>query len=114
MARADNDGTQISGFPASSFIGNQLCGPPLTKNCSAANGEINPSMRNENKGGDGNGDGVDWFYVAMAIGFGTGFGAFILPLMVSRRWSGIYFQFLDRMWTRILILYAKATRFHAV
>ncbi|OMP04471.1 hypothetical protein COLO4_09595 [Corchorus olitorius] len=101
--------TQISGFPASSFTGNQLCGPPLTQNCSAATGEINPSMRNEDKR-----DEVDWFYVAMGTGFGTGFGAFLVSLMVSRRWSRIYFGFLDRMWTRILLLYAKATRFHAV
>ncbi|OMP04478.1 hypothetical protein COLO4_09602 [Corchorus olitorius] len=99
--------TQISTFKVSSFIGNRLCGPPLTQNCSAANGRIH-STRNE-----GRGDEVDWFYVAMAIGFGTGFGVFLVPLMLSRRWSCIYFKFLDRMWTRILLLYAKATRSHA-
>ncbi|OMP04479.1 hypothetical protein COLO4_09603 [Corchorus olitorius] len=102
--------TQILGFSASSFTGNQLCGPPLTQNCSAASGETNPSMQNEGKGDDGNGVEVDWFYVAMAIGFGIGFGAVLVPLTVNRRWSCIYFRFLDRMWTRLVLLHAKATR----
>ncbi|XVF29510.1 hypothetical protein REPUB_Repub15cG0129000 [Reevesia pubescens] len=103
--------TQLQGFNASSFIGNRLCGPPVTKNCSTVNGE-NPNMRNEGKN-DGKGLQVDWFYVIMAIGFAAGFGAVLVPLMLSRWWRFLYFQFLDQMWTRLVLLYAKATRFHA-
>ncbi|XVF29533.1 hypothetical protein REPUB_Repub15cG0129600 [Reevesia pubescens] len=103
--------TQLQGFDASSFIGNRLCGPPVTKNCSTINGE-NPNMRNEGKN-DGKGLQVDWFYVIMAIGFAAGFGAVLVPLMLSRWWRFLYFQFLDQMWTRLVLLHAKATRFHA-
>ena len=101
--------TQLLGFDASSFTGNRLCGPPVSKNCSA-NGEI-PNTRNEGKKDHDNGLEVDWFYVMMAIGFATGFGAVLVPLMLSRWWSRLYFQFWDQMWTRVVLLYAKATRF---
>ncbi|XVF29520.1 hypothetical protein REPUB_Repub15cG0128300 [Reevesia pubescens] len=94
--------TQLQGFNASSFISNRLCGPPVTKNCSTENGE-NPNMRNEGKN-DGKGLQVDWFYVIMAIGFAAGFGAVLVPLMLSRWWRFLYFQFLDRMWTRLVLL----------
>ncbi|XWS09404.1 hypothetical protein CRYUN_Cryun40dG0082400 [Craigia yunnanensis] len=99
--------TQLHGFDASSFTGNRLCGPPITQNCSV-NGEI-PITRNEGKKDDGNGLQVDWFYVMMAIGFAAGFGAVLVPLMLSRWWRWLYFQFLDQMWTRLVLLYAKAT-----
>ncbi|KAE9445961.1 hypothetical protein C3L33_22140, partial [Rhododendron williamsianum] len=60
--------TQLQGFNASSFVGNKLCGLPLTKNCSVDHGKTTPGA--ENEGDDtGNGSGVDWFYIFMAIGF---------------------------------------------
>ncbi|KAF7149925.1 hypothetical protein RHSIM_Rhsim02G0186100 [Rhododendron simsii] len=63
--------TQLQGFIASSFVGNKLCGLPLTKNCSVDHGKTTPGADNE--GDDiGDGSGVDWFYVFMAIGFAAG------------------------------------------
>ncbi|KAF7128966.1 hypothetical protein RHSIM_Rhsim10G0009400 [Rhododendron simsii] len=63
--------TQLQGFSASSFVGNKLCGLPLTKNCSVDHGKTTPGA--ENEGDDiGDGSGVDWFYVWMAIGFAVG------------------------------------------
>ncbi|KAH7854066.1 hypothetical protein Vadar_009668 [Vaccinium darrowii] len=61
-------GTQLQSFNASSFIGNKLCGLPLSNNCSI--GEETPSQGNkgENAGRDAE---VDWFYLCMALGFGT-------------------------------------------
>ncbi|KAF7150005.1 hypothetical protein RHSIM_Rhsim02G0186200 [Rhododendron simsii] len=35
--------TQLQGFNASSFVGNKLCGLPLTKNCSVDHGKTTPS-----------------------------------------------------------------------
>uniref|UniRef100_A0A2N9J8H1 Leucine-rich repeat-containing N-terminal plant-type domain-containing protein n=1 Tax=Fagus sylvatica TaxID=28930 RepID=A0A2N9J8H1_FAGSY len=47
----------------SSFIGNELCGPPLTDNCT-----INDAKPDTGKGRskDSGGREVDWFYVSMA------------------------------------------------
>ncbi|XP_044463281.1 receptor-like protein EIX1 [Mangifera indica] len=56
--------TQIQGFDASCFTGNNLCGPPLSKNCGVI---VTPSHYNE--GNNGNEHEVDWFYVSMALGF---------------------------------------------
>ncbi|XVF65756.1 hypothetical protein PTKIN_Ptkin09bG0275500 [Pterospermum kingtungense] len=98
--------TQLRGFDASSFTDNRLCGPPVTEKCSV-NGEI-PGTRNEDRKVHANGLEVDWFNVMMAIGFATGFGAVLVPLMLSRWWRWLYFHFLDQMWTRVLLLYARA------
>ncbi|XVF65748.1 hypothetical protein PTKIN_Ptkin09bG0274900 [Pterospermum kingtungense] len=98
--------TSLRGFDASSFTGNRLCGPPVTENCSV-NCEI-PDTRNEDRKNHANGLEVDWFYVIMAIGFATGFGAILVPLMLSWWWRWLYFQFLDQMWTRLVLLYARA------
>ncbi|KAK2991189.1 hypothetical protein RJ640_002303, partial [Escallonia rubra] len=62
-------GTQIQGFNASCFIGNKLCGPPVSKNCTV-NG-VTPDNRNEESKGDR--PEVDWFYLCMALGFVVGF-----------------------------------------
>ena len=62
--------TQLQSLNASSFIGNKLCGPPLTNNC-IVNG-VKPN--NENIGSkDTSGLEVGWFYVSMALGFVVGF-----------------------------------------
>ncbi|XP_044463491.1 receptor-like protein EIX2 [Mangifera indica] len=56
--------TQIQGFDASCFTGNDLCGPSLSKNCGAI---VAPSHYNE--GNVDNEHEVDWFYVSMTLGF---------------------------------------------
>ncbi|XP_050248564.1 receptor-like protein EIX2 [Quercus robur] len=51
--------TQLQSLNASSFIGNELCGPPLIDNCTL--NDVNPNI--ENKGGEETGGlKVDWFY----------------------------------------------------
>ncbi|XP_019157700.1 PREDICTED: receptor-like protein 12 [Ipomoea nil] len=62
-------GTQLQGFNASCYIGNNLCGPPLLQCCSVDDGKI---PKSEYKGDDSS-EVVDWFYVSMAIGFVVGF-----------------------------------------
>ncbi|XP_019157718.1 PREDICTED: probable leucine-rich repeat receptor-like protein kinase At1g35710 [Ipomoea nil] len=84
-------GTQLQGFNASCYIGNNLCGPPLLQSCSVDDGKI---PKNENKGDDSS-EVVDWFYVSMAIGFAVSFWAFCGSLLLVRPWRIVYFQFLD-------------------
>ncbi|XP_031260173.1 receptor-like protein EIX2 [Pistacia vera] len=62
--------TQLSGFEASCFTGNQLCGPPLPNNCTVPTPTINSQSRGKK---DGNEDEVNWFFVSMALGFIVGF-----------------------------------------
>ncbi|XP_031284783.1 receptor-like protein 42 [Pistacia vera] len=73
--------TQLQSFDASCFMGSELCGPPLSNNCTA----YLPTLDHEND--DGNEHEVDWFYVSMEVGFVVGFWSLIGPLLVNRRWS---------------------------
>ncbi|XP_040866341.1 receptor-like protein EIX1 [Glycine max] len=73
-------GTQLQTFDASSFIGNNLCGPPLPINCSS-NGKTHSY-----EGSDGH--GVNWFFVSMTVGFIVGFWIVIAPLLICRSWRG--------------------------
>ncbi|KAL2967348.1 hypothetical protein AAZX31_16G171400 [Glycine max] len=86
-------GTQLQTFDASSFIGNNLCGPPLPINCSS-NGKTHSY-----EGSDGH--GVNWFFVSMAIGFIVGFWIVIAPLLICRSWRYAYFHFLDHVWFKL-------------
>ncbi|KAH1152010.1 hypothetical protein GYH30_045482 [Glycine max] len=86
-------GTQLQTFNASSFIGNNLCGPPLPVNCSS-NGKTHSY-----EGSDGH--GVNWFFVSMTIGFIVGFWIVIAPLLICRSWRYAYFHFLDHVWFKL-------------
>ncbi|WCJ39052.1 hypothetical protein M5689_020074 [Euphorbia peplus] len=70
-------GTQLQNFNSSSFIGNQLCGLPLTKNCSVDNPE--PGFEENDE------DEIDiWFYLSM-VGFVFGFWSVVGSLVFIRR-----------------------------
>ncbi|KAL7219694.1 hypothetical protein ACSBR2_012705 [Camellia fascicularis] len=86
--------TQLQSFNASSFLGNKLCGLPLTKNCSV-DGE-KPNVGNE-------GSEVDWFYLSMAFGFVVGFWGVSIPILFIKSWRYVYFRFLDNVWTRLYV-----------
>ena len=83
--------TQIQSFEASNFIGNKLCGPPLTDNCTT-NG-VKPNRRSK----DNSGLEVDWFYVSMSLGLVVGFWGVCGPLLFNKQWRMMYFQFLDHI-----------------
>ncbi|XP_031258084.1 serine/threonine-protein kinase BRI1-like 1 [Pistacia vera] len=55
-------GTQLQSFDASSFVGNDLCGSPLPKNCTSI--VLTPAY-DHSRGKNGNEHEVDWFYVGM-------------------------------------------------
>uniref|UniRef100_A0A2N9J8V1 Leucine-rich repeat-containing N-terminal plant-type domain-containing protein n=1 Tax=Fagus sylvatica TaxID=28930 RepID=A0A2N9J8V1_FAGSY len=62
--------TQLQSLDASSFVGNNLFGPPLCNNCTID--YVKPNTENE-RSKDFGGLEVDWFYVSMALGFVVGF-----------------------------------------
>ncbi|KAM3693419.1 hypothetical protein ACJW31_08G165400 [Castanea mollissima] len=85
-------GTQLQSFNASNYIGNKLCGPPLTDNCTTSGAKPNI----DNIGcQDTSRHVVDWFYVSMALGFVVGFWSVCGPLLLNKKWRIMYFQFLD-------------------
>ncbi|XP_028085355.1 receptor-like protein EIX2 [Camellia sinensis] len=68
---------QPQSFHASSFTGNKLCGPPLTKNCSD-NGKTPEGNEGDSEGARSE---VDWFYVFMTLGFAVGFWGVSAPIL---------------------------------
>ncbi|XP_065628246.1 receptor-like protein EIX2 [Quercus suber] len=87
-------GTQLQSFNASNYIGNKLCGLPLSNKCTID--DVDPN--NENKGSKHNGGlEVDWFFVSLALGFVVGFWGVCGPLLLNKQWRIMYFQFLDHM-----------------
>ena len=97
--------TQLQSLDASGFIGNELCGPPLTDNCTT--NDAKPNTENKGSKDIGGGHEVDWFYVSMALGFVVGFWVLWGPLLMNRQWRMVYFQFLDRMGYKIRGVVAK-------
>ena len=81
-------GTQLQSFDQSSYDGNQLCGLPLPKKCSA-NGTV---FCNVGNGGEehGNGFATFWFCLGMPFGFVIGFWSVFGPLVIDRRWRSLY------------------------
>ncbi|KAL2577857.1 hypothetical protein GLYMA_16G192800v4 [Glycine max] len=91
-------GTQLQTFDASSFIGNNLCGPPLPINCSS-NGKTHSYEGSH-------GHGVNWFFVSATIGFVVGLWIVIAPLLICRSWRHAYFHFLDHVWFKLQSFYS--------
>ena len=84
--------TQLQSLNASNFVGNELCGPPLTDNCIV--NDVKQNIENKERKVF-SGLEVDWFYVFMALGFVVGFWVVLGPLLLNRQWRVLYFQFLD-------------------
>ncbi|KAJ7968530.1 Leucine-rich repeat receptor protein kinase [Quillaja saponaria] len=94
--------TQIQSLDASGFIGNELCGPPFTKNC-GRNEEMTPI---DGDAGEGEGDGGPLFYFVVALGYVIGFWGAIGPLLFSKKWRSAYFRFLDTTWYKIQLCFS--------
>ncbi|CAK7339075.1 unnamed protein product [Dovyalis caffra] len=95
-------GTQLQSFSPYEFMGNELCGPPLSKNCSGVGTTQDPKNR---KNEDGDVIEFNWFYVSMALGFIVGFWSTVGPLLFNRRCGYVYFHFLDRLWDKIWLYF---------
>ncbi|CAN6722649.1 unnamed protein product [Malus baccata var. baccata] len=78
------------------FIGNELCGAPLNKNCSS-NGMIPPPTAEQDGGGGYRLLEDEWFYVSLGVGFFTGFWIVLGSLLVNMPWSILLSQLLNRI-----------------
>lgn len=79
-----------------------LCGPPLPIPCSTSNNE-DPQPK-EDAVEDEDESGKIWFYVSTALGFIVGFWAVFGSLVIKRPWTYAYFQFLDKLKVRLLLV----------
>ncbi|EYU35924.1 hypothetical protein ABFS82_14G220400 [Erythranthe guttata] len=98
------ESTQIRGFNASSFIGNDdLCGPPLTSNCSSSDG---PKNREDNhESGDRSSSKIEWLYVFVSLGYAVGLSIFCTTLIFKKSWREAYFEFMEEMWNKVYVYF---------
>lgn len=99
-------GTQLRSFDASSFIGNSLCGPPLTQNCStdSAIPVVDDKTSKEED------TGMSSFYSGIGVGFIAGFMGVFGSLILNRTWRHTYFRFLDYVKDQIYVAMALKLR----
>ncbi|GJW86922.1 leucine-rich repeat protein [Tanacetum coccineum] len=82
--------TQLQSLNESCFVGNKLCGNPLTEPCSRV--KI-PDTDNEEDDGS---DRENWgLIISVVSGFIVGFWVILVPLILSRSWRIAYFRFLN-------------------
>ncbi|KAL9995702.1 putative non-specific serine/threonine protein kinase [Helianthus debilis subsp. tardiflorus] len=87
-------GTQIQSFNESGFIGNQLCGAPLTNDCVHVDKPDTTSDQKE----DGGSHKVDWgLIISIVLGFIIGFWGIVVSLMLNRSWRITYFRLLRKL-----------------
>ncbi|RVW72126.1 Receptor-like protein 12 [Vitis vinifera] len=94
--------TQLQSFDAFSYIGNaELCGAPLTKNCTEDEDFQGIDVIDENE----EGSEIPWFYIGMELGFIVGFWGVCGALLFKKAWRHAYFQFLYRVkdWVYVAI-----------
>ncbi|TYH46784.1 hypothetical protein ES332_D11G363000v1 [Gossypium tomentosum] len=85
--------TQLQSFENLSYVGNHLCGPPLTKNCTSKGIPIDVA----NNGSSREGSKVNWLYVSIVLGFVMGFWGVVAPLFFIRSWRHAYYRKLDHI-----------------
>ncbi|MBA0858976.1 hypothetical protein Goshw_002223, partial [Gossypium schwendimanii] len=85
--------TQLQSFENLSYVGNHLCGPPLTKNCTSK-GILTDATNN---GSSSDRNKVNWLYVSIILGFVMGFWGVVAPLFFFRSWRIAYYQKLDHI-----------------
>ncbi|PPD66215.1 hypothetical protein GOBAR_DD36904 [Gossypium barbadense] len=89
--------TQLQSFENLSYVGNHLCGPPLTKNCTSKGIPINVA----NNGSSREGSKVNWLYVSIVLGFVMGFWGVVAPLFFIRSWRHAYYRKLDHIYGKL-------------
>ncbi|KAK6138285.1 hypothetical protein DH2020_027976 [Rehmannia glutinosa] len=105
------ESTQLLGFNESSFIGNHLCGPPLTSNCKNDGKSPGPTHElGDQDREDGNSE-IEWFYVFLSSGYAVGLSAFFTIWFLKKSWREAYYELLDNMWDKIYVyFYIRWTR----
>ncbi|TKY45181.1 Receptor protein 12 [Spatholobus suberectus] len=102
--------TQLQSFEALSYTGNpDLCGPPLTNNCTSKE-KLSESASVGHA--DGNFFGTSEFYIGMGVGFAAGFWGVCSVIFFNRTWRHAYFHFLDHLKDLIYVtIVLKVRRF---
>ncbi|PWA46658.1 leucine-rich repeat protein [Artemisia annua] len=84
--------TQLQSLNESCFVGNELCGDPLSEPCSRVEA---PDTNHEEDDGS---HGVDWgLIISIVSGLIVGFWVIVAPPIVSRLWRIAYFSFLSEL-----------------
>ncbi|XP_034710235.1 receptor-like protein EIX2 [Vitis riparia] len=95
--------TQLQSLDPLSFFGNaELCGAPLTKNCTK---DEEPQDTNTDEE-SGEHPEIAWFYIGMGTGFVVGFWGVCGALIFKRAWRHAYFRVLDDMKDRVYVVIA--------
>ncbi|TYG47695.1 hypothetical protein ES288_D11G361100v1 [Gossypium darwinii] len=89
--------TQLQSFENLSYVGNNLFGPPLAKNCTS---KIIPTNA-ANNGRNSEGSKVNWLYVSIVLGFVMGFWGVVAPLFFIRSWRIAYYRKLDHIYGKL-------------
>ncbi|XP_059668046.1 receptor-like protein 7 [Cornus florida] len=91
-------GYQLQTFSNTSFEGNKgLCGSPLSTNCSEVPSPSLPTFKDKHSFPESE------VYVSAELGFIVGLGIIIGPLLICRRWSFWYFNYVDRIFLSNII-----------
>ncbi|KAL7084552.1 hypothetical protein ACP275_14G230000 [Erythranthe tilingii] len=94
---------QFMGFNASSFIENDdLCGPPLTSNCSSSGGPIN---KDDDHNKTSSSSKIEWLYVFVSLGYAVGLSVFCTMLIFKKSWREAYFEFMEDIWNRAYVYF---------
>ncbi|TYI58328.1 hypothetical protein E1A91_D11G349200v1, partial [Gossypium mustelinum] len=94
--------TQLQSFANLSYVGNHLCGPPLTKNCTTKGIPTDVA----NNGSSSEGSKVNWLYVSIVLGFVMGFWGVVAPLFFIRSWRHAYYRKLDNVYGKLYVFWA--------
>ncbi|URD84981.1 LRR receptor-like serine threonine-protein kinase [Musa troglodytarum] len=98
------NGNQLQTFTDSSiYAGNpNLCGPPLTKNCTLNIAKAGEEEQNE----DSSKSRMEtlWLYTSITLGFIIGFWAICGSLLLQQTWRTSYFRAIDNMFDKLYVM----------
>ncbi|KAG6382991.1 hypothetical protein SASPL_157275 [Salvia splendens] len=99
--------TQLQGFDASSFAGNELCGAPLLESCGGNEG-ITVGGEDEEERAKLIFETEEFGLVlSIVLGFAVGFWTVIVSLVVNVSWRNAYFGVLTRMGNYVYYVWVK-------
>ncbi|KAH7667721.1 Non-specific serine/threonine protein kinase protein [Dioscorea alata] len=85
------------------YTGNlNLCGAPLSKNCTSEE-SISNSQVDDHEDGDDNDSPTIWFGIGLVSGFVVGFWIVWITLLFKKEWRYAYFRFMDHMYDMMYI-----------
>ncbi|GFQ01225.1 probable leucine-rich repeat receptor-like protein kinase at5g63930 [Phtheirospermum japonicum] len=92
------ESAQLQGFDESSFIGNNLCGPPLTISC-------NNKGDGEHQDEEGDESEIEWLYVFVSLGYAVGLSGSLTTLYLKKSWRDAYYEFLEDMYDSVYVYF---------